>query len=69
MIDLYGVVLPDHSPVVEFFVNFVFPHCMLDVAFFNLVFPVVLEVMDLAGDFSAIFEVETLVDFRIATFA
>jgi len=51
----------DHTSVVEFLVNFVFPQSVLDVVIFDLIAPAVVEVVNFASNFAAGFNVECLV--------
>jgi hypothetical protein len=57
MVDLNGVELLDHTSMVEVFVNLVLSYCMLDVIVLNLFRPTVVEVMDFASHFTAVFEI------------
>lgn len=66
MVDLDGVVLVYYPPVVEVFVDLVLSDGMLDVVVLDLLGPAVVEVVDLAGYFSAALQVERLVHLRVS---
>lgn len=69
MIDFDSVVLLDDSAVIKILMNLVLPESMLDVAFFNLLSPAVVKVMNLAGDFTAVLQVVPFVDLGVAAFS
>ena len=68
MIDLNCIKMLNYSPVIELFVYFILPQGMLDVIIFDLIVPAIVEVMDFAGNFSAIFKIKCLVNLREASF-
>ena len=69
MVDLDGVVVLDHTAVVQLFMDLVFAQRVLDVVVLDLVRPAIVEMVDLARDFTAILQVEGFVDLAEATFA
>ena len=69
MVNLHRVVVLNHAPIVQLFVDFVLPQRMLNVVVFDLVVPTVIEMVNFAGDFTAILQVKRLVDLREATLA
>ena len=69
MVDLHCVELPHDSPVDELRVNLVLPYGVLDVVVLDVLRPAVVEVVDLASDFSAVLKIESLVNFRVASLA
>lgn len=68
MIDLNGVKLLYHPPVVEVFMDFVLPDGMFDIVLLYLFTPVVVEVVNLACNFPTVLQVVSLVDLRVASF-
>ena len=69
MINLHRIVLLHHPTVVQVLVDLVFSNGMLDIVVLDLLTPVVVEVVDLAGYFPAVLKIEGLVDLRIAAFS
>ena len=69
MVNLDRVVVLDHAPIVQLFVDLVLAERVLDVVIFDLVVPTVVKMVDFAGDFAAIFQVKRLVDLGEATLA
>ena len=63
VVDLDCVVLLDDAPVIEVLVDFVLSNSVLDIVFFDLLAPVVVKVVNLTCNFSAIVEVKCLVHF------
>lgn len=61
VINLNSVKMLHHSSIIQLFVNLILPQSMLDVVILHLVIPAIVKVMDLAGNFAAIFEVKSLV--------
>lgn len=62
VVDLDGVVLLNHSSMVQVLVDFIFSDCMLDIVLLDLLAPAVVEVVDLAGNLSAVLQVKRLVN-------
>jgi len=69
VVNFHGVVLVDDPPVVQVFVYLILPDGVLDVIVLDLLGPAVVEVVDLAGNFSAGLQVVCLVDFGVASLA
>lgn len=69
MVDLDGVIVFDHAAIVQFFVDLVFSQRMLDVVVLDLVRPAIVEMVDLACDFTTILQVKGFVDLAETTFA
>ena len=69
MVNLYGVVVLDHPPIVQLLVDFVFPQSMFDVVILYLILPTVVEVVDFAGYLPTHLNVERLVHLRKASLA
>jgi hypothetical protein len=61
MIDLDSVVLFNDSAIVQVLVNLIFSEGMLDVTFFDLLSPTIIEMMNLASNFTAVLKVISLV--------
>lgn len=66
MIDLNRVELLHHSSVVQVLMDLILSKGMLDVTFFDLLTPAIVEVMDLASHLSAALEIISSVDFGVA---
>ena len=62
MIDLYGVIMFDNAPIVELFMYLIFSQSMLDIVILDLVTPAVIEMVYLACNFSAIFQIESFIN-------
>ena len=69
MVDLDGVELANDSAMTQVLVNLVLTYRVLDVVVFDLLGPAIVEVVHLARDFSACFEVVRLVDLGVAALA
>jgi len=69
MVYFDGVELFHDTAMVKFLVDLVLSDCMLYVVVLDLLRPVVVEVVNLAGYFTAAFEVVGLVDLRVTSFA
>ena len=69
MIDLHRIVLVHYATMVQVFVYLILSYRMLDVIVFDLLRPAVVEMMDLARNFPACFEIEGFVHFGIAAFS
>jgi hypothetical protein len=63
VINFNRVELFHNPPVDQVFMNFIFSEGMLNVVLFDCFIPCVIEMVDLAGDLPAVFEVEGLIDF------
>lgn len=63
MVDLYSIVVFDDSSIVKFLVDFIFSQSVLNVVVLDLITPTVIEVMDFAGNFPAVLQVKSLVNF------
>jgi hypothetical protein len=61
MIDFDSVVLFNDSAIVQVLVNLIFSEGMLDVTFFDLLSPTIIEMMNLASNFTAVLKVISLV--------
>jgi len=62
MIYFNSIILLHNSSVIEVFVDLVLSQSMLYVTLFDLLSPSIIEMMNLAGNLSAIFEIISLVD-------
>ena len=62
MINLHGIVVLDNASIVQFLVDLILSQRMFNIVILHLVTPTVVEVVDLAGDFAAIFQVKRLVN-------
>ena len=69
MVDLNGVEMLYYTSVIQLFVDFIFSESMFYVIIFHLISPTIIKVMDFACNFTAIFKVKGLVNFREATFS
>lgn len=67
MINLHGIVVLDNASIVQFLVDLILSQRMFNIVILHLVTPTVVEVVDLAGDFAAIFQVKRLVNLWEAT--
>ena len=67
MVYFNSVILFDHSPVVEIFVDFIFSYGMLYVIILDLLRPTIVKMMDFAGDLSAMLKVESFVHLWVST--
>lgn len=54
MVNLNRVIVLDHTSVVQFFVDLILAQGMLYVIILYLIAPAIIEVMNLASDFSAV---------------
>lgn len=57
VVDLDRIVVAHNSPIVQVLMNLVLTQCMLNVTLLNLLAPLVVEVVDLAGYLTAVFQV------------
>lgn len=62
MVNLHGIVVLDNASIVQFLVDLILSQRMFNIVILHLVTPTVVEVVDLAGDFAAIFQVKRLVN-------
>ena len=62
MVNLHGIVVLDNASIVQFLVDLILSQSMFNIVILHLVTPTVVEVVDLAGDFAAIFQVKRLVN-------
>jgi len=69
MVNLNCVILLYHSSIVEFFVYLIFSKSMFDVAIFDVILPLVIKVMHFTSNFSAVFQIKGLINFRVSTFS
>ena len=69
MINLYCIKVLYYPSVVEFLMDLIFSKGMLDVVILDLIIPAIIEMVDLACHFSAVFQIKSFIDFRKATFA
>ena len=69
VVDLYRVVMSHHSAVRQLFMDLILAQSMLDVVILDLITPTVVEVVNLAGNLTAILQVESLIDLREAALA
>ena len=67
VVDLHRVVVLNHAPVIQLFVDLVLPQSVLDVVIFDLVCPTVVKVVDLAGNFATVLQIKRFVHFREAS--
>ena len=67
MVNLHGIVVLDNASIVQFLVDLILSQRMFNIVILHLVTPTVVEVVDLAGDFAAIFQVKRLVNLWEAT--
>ena len=69
MVDLHRIEMFHDPPMIKFFVTLIFPQSMLDVVVFDLVAPAIIKVVNFASYLTELFQIESLVNLREATFA
>ena len=69
MINLYCIKVLYYPPVIEFLMDLIFSKGMLDVVILYLIIPAIIEMMDLACHFPAVFQIKSFINFGEATFA